>query len=99
MIMLATAQVLRKCDADKYSPIAAECLHEILHGGFNKEKALLESVTSKGEFSDTPTGRIVNPGHSLEAAWFVMSEGLLSGNDEAITAAKDIKYTVNGFKG
>ncbi len=90
MIMLATAQVLRSVDYDKYNLIAKECLDEILHGGYNTKKALMENVTSDGEFSDTPSGRIVNPGHSLEAAWFIMSEGLLTDNQEAIDAAKDI---------
>ena len=90
MIMLATAQVLRSVDKEKYAPIAAECLDEILHGGYNTKKALMENVTHDGKFSDTPSGRIVNPGHSLEAAWFIMSEGLLADNNEAIEAAKDI---------
>ena len=84
MIMLATAQVLRSFDKDKYVPIAEECLNEMLHGGYNTEKALMENVTQNGGFSDTPTGRIVNPGHSFEAAWFIMSEGVLTENQEAI---------------
>ncbi len=92
MIMLSTAQEMRSLDGkyDKYNPIVQECLNEILHGGFLKDNALFESVSTSGEFVDTPNGRIVNPGHSLEAAWFVMSEGLLSGNDEAIALAKKI---------
>lgn len=90
MIMLATAQVLRSFDKDKYVPIAEECLNEMLHGGYNTEKALMENVTQNGGFSDTPTGRIVNPGHSFEAAWFIMSEGVLTENQEAIDVAKEI---------
>ena len=58
MIMLATAQVLRSVDKEKYAPIAAECLDEILHGGYNTKKALMENVTHDGKFSDTPSGRI-----------------------------------------
>ena len=90
MIMLSTAQVMRSVDKEKYAPIATECLSEILNGGYITEKALMENVTKSGKFSDTPTGRIVNPGHSLEAAWFIMSEGLASGNDEAKQTAMDI---------
>ena len=90
MIMLATAQVLRSFDKDKYVPIAEECLNEMLHGGYNTEKALMENVTQNGGFSDTPTGRIVNPGHLFEAAWFIMSEGVLTENQEAIDVAKEI---------
>lgn len=90
MIMLSTAQELRSINevAEKYDAIAKECLDEILHGGFLTEKALLENVAADGSFVDSPTGRIVNPGHSLEAAWFVMTEGLLTNNQEALDAAK-----------
>ncbi len=92
MIMLATSQVMRSVPElkDKYNIIAKECLDEILHGGYLTEKALLESVSDKGEFVDSPNGRIVNPGHSLEAAWFILTEGVLTDNKEAIDAAKRI---------
>ena len=93
MIMLSTAQTMRAVDreqAARYDEIAANCLQEILHGGFLTERALLESVSLQGEPVDSPTGRIVNPGHSMEAAWFVMLEGLLTNNREAIEAGKRI---------
>ncbi|MBO5064946.1 MAG: AGE family epimerase/isomerase [Clostridia bacterium] len=92
MIMLATTQVMRSIDGlwDKYNPFAQECLEEILNGGYLTERALLESVTKAGEFVDSPNGRIVNPGHSLEAAWFIMAEGIVTGNDNAVSAAKRI---------
>ena len=92
MIMLATTQVMRSIDGlwDKYNPFAQECLDEILNGGYLTDRALLESVTKAGEFVDSPNGRIVNPGHSLEAAWFIMAEGIVTGNDDAVAAAKRI---------
>ena len=62
----------------------------ILDGGFLTERALLESVTAEGEFSDTPQGRVVNPGHSLEAAWFLMMEGIVSGDQRCIEAGRRI---------
>lgn len=93
MIMLSTAQTMRSIKSDKkdwYNTICKECLDEILHGGYLTEKALLESVTKAGEFVNTPSGRIVNPGHSLEAAWFIMLEGILTDNEEAIEVGKKI---------
>ena len=92
MIMLSTAQVLRSIDevSEKYDTLAKTFLDEILHGGFLTEKALLENVAADGSFVDSPTGRHVNPGHSLEAAWFVLVEGLITKNQEAIDAAKKI---------
>lgn len=91
MIMLSTAQTMRSiAEEEKYAAIAKECLDEILNGGFLTEKALLESVSSDGKFVDSPNGRIVNPGHSMEAAWFLMLEGIISKNQDAINAGKKI---------
>lgn len=93
MIMLSTAQVMATTDSENvelYKAFADECFKEILDGGFLTEKALLESVDTNGNPIDTPNGRIVNPGHSLEAAWFILTEGLISGNNRAIETAKRI---------
>ena len=89
MIMLSTAQVLRKVDKEKYDPIARECADEILRH-FIEGKGLLENVGLNGEFIDSPNGREVNPGHSLEAAWFVMAEGVYQNNDLYKQKAKEI---------
>ena len=88
MIMLSTAQVLRKIDNAKYDPIAAESVKQILM--HLTDKGLLENVSPEGEFVNTPTGRIVNPGHSLEAAWFLMSEGMYTGDKKLLEIGKDI---------
>ena len=93
MIMLSTAQTMRAVDAEnkeRYAKIASDCLDEILHGGFLTEKAIFENVAHDGSTVDSPTGRTVNPGHSMEAAWFVMLEGILTDNKEAVEAGKKI---------
>ncbi len=94
MIMLSTAQIMASVgeDSDKYKAVAKDMAERIVKGGFLNEElgALLENVTEDGSFSDTPTGRLVNPGHSLEAAWFLMYEGCLGGNKELIEAGKKI---------
>ena len=89
MIMLATSQVLRKVDKEKYDPIARACADEILVH-FIEGKGLLENVSLDGGFVDSPMGREINPGHSLEAAWFVMSEGVYQNNELYKTKAKEI---------
>lgn len=93
MIMLATAHVMESAGRKEYYREIAEAMTaEILHGGYLNEEigALLENVATDGSFSDTPTGRCVNPGHSLEAAWFLLAEWCVSGNEEAKLAAKKI---------
>ena len=98
MIMLSTASVMRSMKDEReafYDSVCATCLGEILGGGFLTDCALLESVSLDGIAVDTPTGRIVNPGHSMEAAWFVMLEGMRRGNRAVIdTAAKIIDITL-----
>lgn len=39
-------------------------------------KALLETVGPQGEFIDTINGRLINPGHCIETAWFLMEVAL-----------------------
>ncbi len=91
MIMLSTVQTMRSVTGkQKYDDIAKICLDKILKGGFLTEKALLESVSTDGEFCDTPGGRTVNPGHSMEAAWFLMLEGIATKNKDAVLAGKKI---------
>ena len=89
MIMLSISQVLRKVEKEKYNAIAKECADEILVH-FIDGKGLLENVGLGGEFIDSPTGREVNPGHSLEAAWFLMAEGVYQNNDLYKAKAKEI---------
>lgn len=94
MIMLATAEAMESVGKEReyYGGIAQTLTREIIYGGFINEDvgALLEYIKTDGSFSDTPTGRTVNPGHSLEAAWFLLSEGVLRNDCEAQAAAKKI---------
>ncbi len=90
MIMLATAQCMRQLNKGKYDAIAKEAVYEIINGGYLREDVLLEHVLSDGSFADTPLGRTVNPGHSLEAAWFIMTEGVYQKDDSLIKYGLDI---------
>jgi N-acylglucosamine 2-epimerase len=40
-----------------------------------KEGLILENVNIDGSFSDTFEGRTLNPGHAIEAMWFIMDLG------------------------
>lgn len=94
MIMLSTARVMAECAPckEKYDKLCDKYVKDILDGGFisYENKVLLENVSEDGKFVDTPTGRLVNPGHSLETAWFLMIEGLLNNDDKILEAAKYI---------
>ena len=88
MILLATSQVLRETLED---PLATECIDtcidEIRRDFVNeKEGAVLETVGLSGEVLDHFDGRLLNPGHAIEAAWFILHESRTRGGDEELTA-------------
>lgn len=86
MIMTVTAQILRTAGDD-----AAFCngwidhyVAEIRRYHMKPElQTVLETVGPNGEFLDHFDGRTLNPGHSIEAAWFIMQEGRVR-NDSAL---------------
>lgn len=87
MMMLSTAQVIRKLDK-KFDDIVTEMIENLTVNGNVKDFAMLENVAPDGEFVDNPTGRTVNPGHSLECAWFLMNEGIIRNDKELIKKAQ-----------
>jgi N-acylglucosamine 2-epimerase len=51
------------------------CLNDIIRLFVKPDlKVVMESVAPDGGISDHFDGRMLNPGHSIEAAWFVMEE-------------------------
>ena len=95
MIMLATSQVLRKINKEKYNKIAVSMVDEIwLHF---TEYGLLENVDFDGNFVNTSTGRVVNPGHALEAAWFLMVQSELTDDPSLVTTAAQIIDTAMAY--
>lgn len=67
------------------------CLNEVLNVFYKEEHGLiLENVCMDGSFSDTFEGRLLNPGHSLEAMWFIMDLGQKLGRKDIIDKALKI---------
>ena len=58
---------------------------------------ILENVKPDGGFSDSFEGRLCNPGHSLEAMWFIMDLGVRTGNQKLIEQARDIMLNTLEF--
>jgi len=70
------------------------CLNEVMNVFYKEEYGLiLENVTPDGNFSDTFEGRLLNPGHSLEAMWFIMDLGVKLGRQDIIDKA--VKIALN----
>lgn len=68
-----------------------ECIHEIMEVFYRPELGLVvENVTTDGQLSDTMDGRLLNPGHAIEAMWFVMDLGVRLHRSELVEKATKI---------
>jgi N-acylglucosamine 2-epimerase len=76
MIFLSLAQMMLESDGtyhDKYIKHVQVAKANILGKHYHEElKALLENIQKDGSFENSSKGRLVNPGHSLECAWFLL---------------------------
>jgi N-acylglucosamine 2-epimerase len=53
-----------------------EVIHEVMEVFYNRDwKVVLENVQPDGSFSNSFEGRLLNPGHAIEAMWFIMDLG------------------------
>ncbi len=94
MVMQSCAQLLSRCvpkKAEYYGKIADRVIGDILKYHYHPElHAVLENVLLDGGRIDNPAGRTVNPGHSSENAWFIMSRGIQKKDRALINTALDI---------
>jgi len=73
-LSLEMESILGSAIVDKYIP---EVVHEVLDVFYHKGSGLiLENVEADGSFADCFEGRLLNPGHAIEAMWFVMDLGV-----------------------
>ena len=95
MIMLNVSNVMRRCDpqnATRYDAGVKEYIADVT-GYFYSEKyrCVFENVGKDGSLLlDIPMGRVVNPGHSIEAAWFLLNEARYFGDAELTRKAINI---------
>ena len=92
MIMLNVCQHMRKIDDSPiYNTIIDACISEITNNFVKEdEKALFETVGAHGERLNSPEGRLINPGHSMETAWFLMEEAAIRKDAELMKKAIQI---------
>ncbi|PAY16149.1 N-acylglucosamine 2-epimerase [Rhodopirellula sp. SM50] len=86
MIAIATAQQLREsiglCDANEWID---RSITDIRHFHLKEDiQCVMETVSPSGDIIDHFEGRMMNPGHAIEGAWFIMLEGKIRGDDELI---------------
>jgi len=92
MIRIFVCQSLREsiglADADAHIDRAiAEITRDFMKPDL---RCCMENVGPSGEVADHLDGRILNPGHATEAAWFLMEEGRIRDRADYVRAGCDI---------
>lgn len=89
MIMINTAQELRSTIGDgRCDAWIAKWIGEI-ERDFVKDdiRCVMEQVAPDGSIIDHIDGRIINPGHAIEGAWFILREAAHRNNDPHLIAS------------
>jgi N-acylglucosamine 2-epimerase len=83
MIQMVTAQELRhNLDDESFTADIDAAIAEIRRDFMKPDiKCVMESVAPDGSIIDHFDGRMLNPGHAIECAWFILWEARLRDND------------------
>ncbi|GAB2808613.1 AGE family epimerase/isomerase [Ferruginibacter profundus] len=77
--------------ADRVNGFIPSVIHEVMNVFYQPQFGLiLENVNEDGSFSDSFEGRLLNPGHSIEAMWFIMDLGKRLNDNQLIEKACNI---------
>ncbi len=85
---------------DEVERTIAECVHEVMDVFRDAESGLIfENVAPDGSHVDSFEGRLLNPGHGLEAMWFIVDIGRRQTADGRRQTADGRRQTVDGRQG
>lgn len=75
---------------EKVEEFIPTIIHEVMDVFYHPDFGLiLENVNEDGTFCDSFEGRLLNPGHAIEAMWFIMDLGKRMNDEQLIYRAKD----------
>lgn len=67
------------------------CVKEVMEVFLDRESLIVyENLLEDGSLSDSFEGRLINPGHGIEAMWFMMDIAKRRGDKALATLAKDV---------
>ena len=93
MVLVSCAQTLRRIseNKDKYDPIIKSIISDMINLHYKEEyRCVLENVNIDGSILDNPTGRTINPGHSIENSWFLMNYANITKDKKLLKKALNI---------
>ena len=71
MILLNLIEEVAGDNPAEYSAEVDDCIRRIQMHVHSEKQMVLEHVMPDGQFMDSSAGRLVNPGHAIEAGWFM----------------------------
>ncbi len=85
-------------DKDFLDRTIATCVHEVMDVFYRPELGLIvEHLSTDGQLVDCMDGRLFNPGHAIEAMWFIMDLGKRLGDKALIEKAVQIALQEVGY--
>ena len=76
---------------EKVNELVPDIIHEVMEVFYQPKLGLvLENVNVDGSFADCFEGRLMNPGHTIEAMWFIMDLGVRLNDTSLIDKAVTI---------
>ena len=96
MITLWVAdQLAEGCENAPYAELMDESTAEMLLHARQDKKIVLENVAPDGSLLEGGPGRLINPGHAIEAGWFLLEIAGKTGRDElSDTAISMIEWSL-----
>ncbi len=74
------------------------CIHEVMEVFYDGHSGLIrENVSPDGSFSDSFEGRLLNPGHGIEAMWFIMDLAVRNNNKALLEKAVRITLDILNY--
>ena len=95
MILLNVIEELTQDGWREYQDTALDCIRRMLMHVDDDRRIVLENVGNDGKFLDTIDGRLLNPGHAIEAGWFLQNWAKkLDRPDLSTTASNMIRWSL-----
>ena len=84
--------------SDKLEEILERTVREVMEDFLDSERGLMyENVTPDGSHLDCFDGRLINPGHGIEAMWFMMDIARRRHDSQLIDRAIDVVLNILNF--
>jgi len=90
MILLNLIEEVTLGEDGQYGAEIDECIRRMLLHVHTDRELVFETVAPDGGFIDDPDGRFLNPGHAIEAGWFLQHWAQRRGDRKLMDTAADM---------